>query len=135
MTKDITKGWFAGDRGAVDAGFAEVGASFDRFCLAAGIEALGTMMEADVTAACGQRHSRDAVRRAHGWGRTRGRIGFHGGKIEVERSRVRGGRPRGYDPELGNGGAEGLTRLLVDEPDVDQSVDAPVRPRCPAARG
>jgi hypothetical protein len=40
----------------------EVRASFDRFCLAAGIEALGTMMEADVTAACGPRHSRDAAR-------------------------------------------------------------------------
>src|SRR6202043_3638968 len=76
--------------GAVDEAFAEVRASFDRFCLAAGIEALGTMMEADVTAACGPRHGRDAARRAHRWGRTRGRIGFHGGKIEVERPRVRG---------------------------------------------
>src|SRR6201987_2996160 len=68
----------------------EVSASFDRFCLAAGIEALGTMMEADVTAACGPRHGRDAARRAHRWGRRRGRIAFHGGKIEVERPRVRG---------------------------------------------
>src|SRR5258707_2842509 len=76
--------------GAVDEAFAEVRASFDRFCLAAGIEALGTMMEADVTAACGPRHGRDAARRAHRWGRTRGRIGFHGGRIEVERPRVRG---------------------------------------------
>jgi hypothetical protein len=42
------------------------------------------------TAACGSRHGRDAARRAHRWGRTRGRIGFHGGKIEVERPRVRG---------------------------------------------
>ena len=89
MTRDITPaGWPA--TGAVDEAFAEVRASFDRFCLAAGIEALGTMMEADVTAACGPRHGRDAARRAHRWGRTRGRIGFHGGKIEVERPRVRG---------------------------------------------
>ncbi|MFK4535081.1 hypothetical protein ABIA00_003264 [Bradyrhizobium ottawaense] len=89
MTRDITPaGWPA--TGAVDEAFAEVGASFDRFCLAAGIEALGTMMEADVTGACGPRHGRDAARRAHRWGRTRGRIGFHGGKIEVERPRVRG---------------------------------------------
>ena len=89
MTRDITP---AGSpaTGAVDEAFAEVRASFDRFCLAAGIEALGTMMEADVTAACGPRHGRDAARRAHRWGRTRGRIGFHGGKIEVERPRVRG---------------------------------------------
>src|SRR3954462_1684913 len=89
MTRDITP---AGSPaiGAVDEAFAEVRASFDRFCLAAGIEALGTMMEADVTAACGPRHGRDAARRAHRWGRTRGRIGFHGGKIEVERPRARG---------------------------------------------
>ena len=89
MTRDITP---AGSpaTGAVDEAFAEARASFDRFCLAAGIEALGTMMEADVTAACGPRHGRDAARRAHRWGRTRGRIGFHGGKIEVERPRVRG---------------------------------------------
>ena len=87
MTRDITP---AGSpaTGAVDEAFAEVRASFDG--LAAGIEALGTMMEADVTAACGPRHGRDAARRAHRWGRTRGRIGFHGGKIEVERPRVRG---------------------------------------------
>src|SRR6185369_14793664 len=89
MTRDITP---AGPpaTGAVDEAFAEVRASFDRFCLAAGIEALGTMMEADVTAACGPRHGRDAARPAHRWGRTRGRLGFHGGKIEVERPRVRG---------------------------------------------
>src|SRR5881397_2751721 len=89
MTRDITPaGWPA--TGAVDEAFAEVRASFDRFCLAAGIEALGTMMEADVTTACGPRHGRDPARRAHRWGRARGRIGFHGGKIEVERPRVRG---------------------------------------------
>ena len=27
---------------------------------------------------------------AHRWGRTKGKIGFHGGKVEVERPRVRG---------------------------------------------
>src|SRR5258706_13186191 len=94
MTRDITP---AGSpaTGAVDEAFAEVRASFDRFCLAAGIEALGTMMEADVTAACGLRHGRDAARRGHRWGRTRGRIGFHGGKIRGERPRGRGGDGRG----------------------------------------
>src|SRR6202040_4170965 len=98
MTRDITP---AGSpaTGAVDEAFAEVRASFDRFCLAAGIEALGTMMEADVTAACGPRHGRDAARRAHRWGRTRGRIGFHGAKLEVEAPPVRGGAgPEGPIP-------------------------------------
>ena len=134
MTRDITP---AGSpaTGAVDEAFAEVRASFDRFCLAAGIEALGTMMEADVTAACGPRHGRDAARRAHRWGRTRGRIGFHGlGKIEVPRPRVEAMAAARSDPELGNGGGGGLARSLGDEPDADQCVDAPVRPCCPAAR-
>jgi putative transposase len=89
MTRDITPAGSPATR-AVDEAFAEVRASFDRFCLAAGIEALETMMEADVTAACGPRHGRDAARRRTVGGRTRGRIGFHGGKIEVERPRVRG---------------------------------------------
>ena len=36
----------------------EVAASFDRFCLAAGIEALGEMMEKDAVQVCGSRHLR-----------------------------------------------------------------------------
>src|SRR6476469_3889736 len=123
MTRDITP---AGSpaTGAVDGAFAEVRASFDRFCLAAGIEVLGTMMETDVTAACGPRHGRDPARRAHRWGRTRGRIGFHGGKIEVERPRGRGMDGREVTiPSWGNGGAGGLARSLGDEPDADQCVD------------
>lgn len=67
----------------------EVSASFDRFCLAAGIEALSALMEKDTEEACGPRHSRVESRRGYRWGRTHGKIGFHGGKIEVERPRVR----------------------------------------------
>src|SRR3981081_2015447 len=68
----------------------EVSASFDRFCLAAGIETLGAMMEADAGGACGPRHSRSEDRRGHRWGRTAGKIGFHAGKVAIERPRVRG---------------------------------------------
>src|ERR1700692_2338078 len=68
----------------------EVSASFDRFCLAAGIETLGAMMEADAEVACGPRHSRSEDRRGHRWGRTQGKIGFHAGKVVIERPRVRG---------------------------------------------
>src|SRR5438552_3397410 len=67
----------------------EVSGSFDRFCLAAGIETLGKMMEADTEVACGPRHSRSEDRRGHRWGRTAGKIGFHAGKIAIERPRVR----------------------------------------------
>jgi putative transposase len=69
--------------------FEEVSASFDRFCLAAGIEAFGEMMEKDAVEACGARHSRTEDRRGYRWGRTRGKVAFHAGKIEIERPRVR----------------------------------------------
>ena len=69
--------------------FEEVSASFERFCLAAGIEALSAVMEKDAEEACGPRHCRSADRRGYRWGRTSGKIGFHGGKIDVERPRVR----------------------------------------------
>lgn len=75
--------------GTADEALMDVQQSFERFCLAAGMETLGAMMEADVEAACGPRHGRVEKREAHRWGRTRGRIGFHGGKIAVERPRVR----------------------------------------------
>ena len=39
--------------GAVDKAWDAVSVSFDRFCLTAGIEALGTMMEQDAEQACG----------------------------------------------------------------------------------
>ena len=69
---------------------ASISASFERFCLAAGVEALNEMMEQDAAAVCGERHERGERRKAHRWGRTRGKIGFHGGKVEIERPRVRG---------------------------------------------
>src|ERR1700726_686341 len=75
---------------AVDKAWDEVSVSFDRFCLAAGIEALGTMMEKDAEEACGRRHVRSEGRRGHRWGHTQGKISFHAGKVDVERPRVRG---------------------------------------------
>ena len=75
--------------GAVGKAFEEVSASFDRFCLAAGVEALSKMMEKDAEEACGLRHSRGEARRAYRWGSTRGKIAFHAGKVEIERPRVR----------------------------------------------
>ena len=88
MTRDSTSA--AGlPPGPVDQAFEEMTASFERFCLAAGLQTLGAMMEADATALCGPRHGRGGGRRAQRWGRTVGPIGFHGGKVAVERPRVR----------------------------------------------
>jgi len=69
---------------------ASMTASFEQFCLAAGLEALTEMMERDALEACGARHERSRRRTAHRWGRTKGKIGFHGGKVEIERPRLRG---------------------------------------------
>src|ERR1700682_2531811 len=75
--------------GAVDKAWDAVSVSFDRFCLTAGIKALGTMMEQDAEQAWGPRHARSDGRRGHRCGRTQGKIGFHAGKVAVERPRVR----------------------------------------------
>ena len=65
----------------------EVCASFDRFCLVAGIEALSDMMEKDAAEACGPRHGRSEERRGYRWGRTQGKLGFHGGRTSKCRRR------------------------------------------------
>src|SRR5437868_5332160 len=66
----------------------EVSASFDRFCLAAGIETLGTMMETDAEAACGPRHARGQGRRGHRWGHTA--AASTAASWAIDRPRVRG---------------------------------------------
>src|SRR6516162_10998545 len=75
--------------GAVGKAWDDVSASFERFCLTAGIEALSAMLEKDAEELCGARHARGEGRRGYRWGHTQGKIGFHGGKIDVERPRVR----------------------------------------------
>ena len=68
---------------------ANISASFELFCLASGMETLAGMMDHDAQAACGPRHGRGPGRQAHRWGKTKGKIGFHGGKVEIERPRLR----------------------------------------------
>jgi hypothetical protein len=46
-------------------------------------------MEKDAEEACGARHARSEERRGHRWGRTEGKLGFHPGKVTVERPRAR----------------------------------------------
>jgi putative transposase len=67
----------------------ELAASFERFCLTAGIATLASMMEADAARLCGVRYGRDDGRNGHRWGRTNGKLGFHGGKVALDRPRVR----------------------------------------------
>jgi transposase-like protein len=73
----------------VDEAWQEVGASFERFCLTAGLATLAAMMDEDATELCGPRYGRADGKDGHRWGKTTGKVGFHGGKVEVERPRVR----------------------------------------------
>ena len=66
-----------------------VSESFEQFCLLAGLSSLTQMLEEDARALAGAPHSRDRERVGYRWGRTKGSLGFHGGKVTVERPRVR----------------------------------------------
>jgi hypothetical protein len=67
-----------------------ISASFKLFCLACGVKALGEMMDHAAQAICGPRHARGRYRQGHRWGKTKAKIGFHGGKVEIDRPRLRG---------------------------------------------
>jgi hypothetical protein len=78
-----------GATGLIEDAWQDVGASFERFCLTTGIATLSSMLESDAAELCGLRHGRDPARTGHRWGRTQGKIGFHGGRVSVDRPRVR----------------------------------------------
>jgi hypothetical protein len=87
MKKDMTPAGIVA--AGVEAAWEDVSISFERFCLTAGIATLTEMMERDAAELCGPRYGRNGVRRGHRWGRTTGELGFHGGKVSIERPRVR----------------------------------------------
>ena len=113
---------------------ANISASFELFCLASGMEALGEMMDHDARAICGPRHARGHDRRAHRWGKTRGKIGFHGGKVEIERPRLRSfeGKEQALPSWEAAVAEDWLGKWATD---ADQRLDAQVRPFGSAARG
>jgi transposase-like protein len=90
MKTNRTRSAAAAATAVVTEAWEAVGASFERFCLTAGIATLAKMMEEDATQLCGGRYRRSGGKTAHRWGKTRGKIGFHGGRIGVDRPRVRG---------------------------------------------
>jgi putative transposase len=73
----------------IETAWENVTASFERFCLTAGIATLTEMMQQDAVELCGSRHERGSDRRGYRWGRTAGKLGFHGGKATIDRPRVR----------------------------------------------
>src|SRR3954469_10400570 len=79
----------AEERSAVAVAFEAVRSSFDKFCLIAGIEALQELLQEEASAVCGERHQRHDGRQGRRWGETRSQVAFHGGRIGVDRPRVR----------------------------------------------
>ena len=75
---------------SLETAWQDVDSSFERFCLTAGIGAIEQMLCEDAQQLAGMPHSRDGGRVGHRWGRTKGKIGFHGGNVAVHRPRVRG---------------------------------------------
>ena len=77
------------ERDAVKAAFQEVQSSFENFCLLAGIEAFQDLLEDEAADLCGERHQRHEDRRGRRWGKARSPVAFHGGRVDIERPRVR----------------------------------------------
>jgi putative transposase len=67
----------------------DVRSSFERFCLTAGVAVLEQMLEEDAEQLAGPRHGRHPERAGRRWGATTGKIGFHGGKVDLRRPRIR----------------------------------------------
>ena len=74
---------------SLETAWQDVDSSFERFCLTAGIGAIEQMLCDDAQQLAGAPHNRGGGRIGHRWGRTKGKIGFHGGKVAVQRPRVR----------------------------------------------
>ena len=74
---------------SLETAWEDVGISFERFCLAAGIGALEQMLREDAERLAGPRHGRNRERVGRRWGAATGKIGFHGGKVAVRRPRLR----------------------------------------------
>ena len=73
----------------LEAAWQDVDSSFDRFCLVAGIGAMEQVLREDAQRLTGPRHGRGGGRVGQRWGMTKGKIGFHGGNLAVQRPRVR----------------------------------------------
>ena len=63
--------------------------NFEKFCMTCGLEVLQGMMEENVAELAGERHERAPDKPGYRRGSAVSRLGFHGGKVPLERPRVR----------------------------------------------
>lgn len=93
-------------------------------------------MQRDATALCGSRHERGGDRHGYRWGHATGKLGVHGGKIAIDRPRVRA--RSGSELALQSWEAaqtEAWLGCWAMNPDADQRLDASLRARgAPAGR-
>ena len=64
----------------VEEAWQQVAASFDRFCLTAGVAALADMMEQDAARLCGVRYGRTEGKDGYCWGGPRGSLASTGAR-------------------------------------------------------
>src|SRR3954451_8218751 len=88
-TSVVALGLVTEERDGVKAAFQEVQSSFENFCLLAGIEAFQDLLEKEAAVLCVERHQRQEDRRGRRWGKARSPVAFHGGRVAIERPRVR----------------------------------------------
>ena len=81
------------ERQAADRLF-DVHCSLEQLCLAMGMAAVAQMLEEDAEALAGPRHKSSPGKPCHRWGTTTGTACYHGGKVAIERPRVRDKRTR-----------------------------------------
>src|SRR5512142_1167612 len=77
------------EQAALKAAFQKVRSSFATFCLLAGIEAFQDLLEEEAADLCGERHQRHEKRRGRRWGTAKSPMAFHGGRVDIQRPRVR----------------------------------------------
>lgn len=77
------------DQDALEAAFQDVQSSFETFCLLAGIEAFQDLLEEEAVDLCGERHQRHRGRRGRRWGTVKSPVAFHGGRVDIDKPRVR----------------------------------------------
>ena len=72
--------------------------SFEQLCLSTGMAAIARMLEEDAEALAGPRHKSSPGKPCHRWGTTTGTACYQGGKVAVERPRVRDKRTKKEAP-------------------------------------
>src|SRR5213593_2704366 len=101
----------------VEEAWQQVGASFERFCLTAGIATLAGMMEGDAARLCGVRYGRDDGKDGYRLGSDQGKAGLPRGQDRAAAASSAGPRwRRGRAAELGSGNGRGLARQVGAEP-------------------